>query len=147
MAGIDSTPPTFEDDWAKETTSVQHFFTKYLQEQVSRLVTIVNRERPVQRPDAGRITPNDINGPATAAILAYLEVGYDAPGALRREGPRHDNDFSDISEIRIAPTHNELNCPIPPCLPANIPDAPHHLPPGMGRLLDIQFRLLREELM
>jgi hypothetical protein len=33
-------------------------------------------------------------------------------------------------------------------LPVNIPDGPHHLPAdSMERLLDIQFRLFREEMM
>lgn len=82
------------------------------------------------------------------ARIAQLAQTYDPPGALHNNGPRHDNDFEDISEIRIAPTNDELFCPVAPYMPVFSPHAPHHLPAGsMERHLDIQFRLLREELM
>lgn len=92
-------------------------------------------------------------GTASVAIseegdIAALHNAYEGPGSLRPEGPRHDNDFVDINDIRIAPTHNELISRISPYLPANIHAAPHpYSPESMERLLDIQFRLLREELM
>ena len=76
-----------------------------------------------------------------------LYITYEGPGRLRDKGQRHDNDFEDINEIRIAPTHMELLCRLPPFLPANVFGAPHPAPhSSMQRLLDIQFRLLREEL-
>ena len=76
-----------------------------------------------------------------------LEQTYDPPGHLRPEGPRHDNDFMNIAEIRICPTSEELTCQLPPYLPVTVPGAPHHLPAGsMERHLDTQFRLLREDL-
>jgi hypothetical protein len=76
-----------------------------------------------------------------------MMVDYEGPGEIRSKGPRHDNDFADISEIRVAPTHEELVCRTPPFLPGNFYEAPHHLETGsMARLLDIQFRLLREDL-
>ena len=83
------------------------------------------------------------------ALTSRLEQTYDPPGTLRGGGePRHDNDFTDIRDIRIAPTNEELLCPLPPYLPVFLPTAPHHLPESsMERHLDIQFRLLREELM
>ena len=77
-----------------------------------------------------------------------LEAYYSGPGELREEGPRHDNDFVNIQDIKVAPTDNELLCRLRPFLPANIPNAPHPLPANsMSRLMDIQFRLLREELL
>ena len=82
------------------------------------------------------------------ARIARLAQTYDPPGVLRPDGPRHDNDSLDIEDIRIAPTHQELFCPVQPYLPVFSHDAPHHLPANsMERHLDIQFRLLREELM
>ncbi len=64
------------------------------------------------------------------------------------KGPRHDNDFVDFRIIEVSPTDNELSCALSPFLPANVPNAPHPFPSNsMERLLDIQFRLLREELM
>lgn len=82
------------------------------------------------------------------ALLDALEMTFEGPGQLRRDGPRHDNDFKDITDISIVPTHSEICSSIDPFLPANIPGAAHHLPvDSMSRLVDIQFRLLREEMM
>jgi hypothetical protein len=83
------------------------------------------------------------------ALSSRLSHTYEPPGTLRDGGtPRHDNDSSDIHGIRIAPTHEELLCPLQPYLPVFLPGAPHHLPENsMQRHLDIQFRLLREEMM
>jgi len=83
------------------------------------------------------------------AFTSRLTNTYEPPGTLRDGGtPRHDNDFTDIRDIRIAPTHEELLCPLPPYLPVFLPMAPHHHPVNsMQRHLDIQFRLLREEMM
>ena len=82
------------------------------------------------------------------AFISRLAHTYEPPGALRDGGSRHNNDSTDIQKIRIAPTHEELLSPIAPYLPAFLPMAPHHLPENsMQRHLDIQFRLLREEMM
>jgi len=51
-------------------------------------------------------------------------------------------------EITISPTMQEILCMLNPYLPANRPQAPHHLPSnGITRLLDTHFRLLRHDLM
>jgi hypothetical protein len=88
-------------------------------------------------------------GQIQRAPTSSLELSRDLPGTLRKGGlPRHNNDFADIRDIRIAPTHEELFCAVLPYLPAFLPMAPHYLPEGsMERHLDIQFRLLREEMM
>jgi hypothetical protein len=81
------------------------------------------------------------------AFASHLIHTYEPPGTLRDGGARHNNDFTDIRDIRISPTHEELLCPLLPYLPVFLPTAPHHLPEGsMERHLDILFRLLREEL-
>lgn len=81
------------------------------------------------------------------ALLAQIQTAYDPPGQLRRDGPRHDNDYDDFQSIEIAPTDQELRCKLLPALPINQPVAYHHLPPGtMMRHLDLHFRLYREEL-
>ncbi|KAN0066436.1 hypothetical protein ACQY0O_000530 [Thecaphora frezii] len=78
--------------------------------------------------------------------LAHMQRLFEGPGTLRGDGPRHDNDFTDIGKIKIIPTLAEMRCEILPYLPATVPSAPHHLPEGTyERLLDVQFRLLREE--
>ncbi|KAF9165584.1 hypothetical protein BGX20_000525, partial [Mortierella sp. AD010] len=79
--------------------------------------------------------------------LVYLNLSFDPPGSESLDGPRHDNDHAHIKDIKIVPTQAELICERPPYLPSNdIPGAPHHLPPGWSRQLDIQFRLNREDM-
>ena len=79
--------------------------------------------------------------------LALLATNV-PPGHLRPEGPRHDNDHEDILQISVEPSEAELVCTVAPYIPANVTPAPHHLrSDSMERLLDIQFRLLREELL
>ncbi|CAH1761849.1 12644_t:CDS:10 [Entrophospora sp. SA101] len=72
---------------------------------------------------------------------------YDPPGDLSNDGPRHNNDHSDITKISIIPTKEEILCNREPFLPEVIQDAQHWLPHGPERLLDIRFRLLREDML
>ena len=109
-------------------------------EQVTQIIDRNTRPRTVAAPIPRHAMHNE-------GVLAALQAHYVGPGDERAEGPRHDNDFVDIGKIRIAPTHQELVSRVAPFLPANIPQAPHPFPAeSMERLLDIQFRLLREEL-
>ncbi|KAG8955926.1 hypothetical protein FRC04_006374 [Tulasnella sp. 424] len=79
--------------------------------------------------------------------LLQMQLTYQPPGELREGGPQHENDHASIKDIRIVPPHSELVSTAPTYLPGNVGGAPHHLPSeSMERLLDIQFRLLREEL-
>jgi hypothetical protein len=71
------------------------------------------------------------------------ELPVDLPGVLSRFGPRHDNDHALISNIQILPTISEiLNDERPDFLPTR---AHKHHQSGILRLLDSQFRLLRED--
>jgi hypothetical protein len=67
----------------------------------------------------------------------------DGPGLLSKRGPRHDNDFSDISEIRIMPTVAEILSLRDEYLPTS--DASKFHLPGLQGYLDRHFRLIREE--
>jgi hypothetical protein len=58
----------------------------------------------------------------------------------------HDNDFEEISKISIIPTKEEILCDLPPNLPS-LSDEHHSLQNGAARLLDRQFRLLREDML
>lgn len=71
----------------------------------------------------------------------------DLPGHRSSNGPRHDNDKALITEIRILPTHGEITSMMrPEYLPKRRYDnRAHHLRPGIERILDTQFRLLRED--
>ena len=121
----------------------------HIREDIDRLTSIVERETGlVQRAKQRSTGPTVTNAQRSQARVAQLAQTYDPPGTLREDGPRHDNDFMEIDRIRIAPTHDELLCAVSPYLPVFSRDAPHHCPAdSMQRHLDIQFRLLREELM
>ena len=152
IAGVTSVPPTFDDYLATASPVKRDHIIQHLNNQVDRLISVVQRKNGEMEHMEQQARNMSLTTAPSAAVseglLAALENAYEGPGKLRREGPRHDNDFVDISDIRIAPTHDELTCRIPPFLPANFYGAPHPFPPeSTERLLDIQFRLLREELM
>ena len=71
----------------------------------------------------------------------------DFPGDLSMHGSRHDNDKASILDIKILPTQEEVMCMTrTDYLPMRDYDpSVHHLAPGIHRVLDTQFRLLRED--
>lgn len=149
VTAVSARPALFEDTITELDPRRRNLIIEQIQEDVNRLVSIVQRESDhailLKRPT---IRPSISVAQRREAEIMRLGQTYDPPGELRPEGPRHNNDFSDISEIRIAPTQEELLCSLAPYLPVSLPEAPHHLAPdSIERHLDIQFRLLREELM
>ena len=145
-AGIVLSPPMF-DNFQGIPTPVRDLLVNTLKEKVKRLESIVNRELSKEAHARSRRSAVAASNAPNEGLLAALRGTYDPPGELRLDGPRHDNDFVDISDIRVAPTHKELMCRVEPFLPASLFEAPHPAPAdSMQRLLDIQFRLLREEL-
>lgn len=146
---VSSTPPAFVDPmFAATSPEARNFTITHLRENAQRLLAITEREqKKISRVEERRTVPSSLQftnqGVASALSILYKDEG---PGALRRAGPRHDNDHEDIHDIRIAPTEQELICSHAPYLPANFFEAPHHGPrESVERLLDIQYRLLREE--
>lgn len=127
------------------------FAIRRIRERVAKCTSIAARETgTIDRTTARRAEADALEqqNEATSLVLRMIEAAYAGPGELREGGARHDNDFVDIAKIQVAPTDEELLCLHAPFLPANIPNAPHpHPPDSMARLMDIQFRLLREELM
>jgi hypothetical protein len=147
---IKASPPAFADSIAMSSPEICNLTLAELEKDVGRLRLIADREyghaERMRRPVAHvAVTADQMQ----QALTSRLSHTYEPPGTLRDGGtPRHDNDFTDIRDIRIAPTHGELLCPLPPYLPVFLPAAPHHLPENsVQRHLDIQFRLLREEMM
>lgn len=143
-AGVEATPPSFDNPFNNISPTVREHVIDSVRERIKRLINIVQRDEP-------KLIKSDLKQKKKADVAdrfaPALHAIYEGPGDLRPNGPRHDNDFKHISDIRIAPTHEELTIRIPPFLPANIFAAPHPAPAdSMERLLDIQFRLLREEL-
>ncbi|KAK0470915.1 hypothetical protein IW261DRAFT_1586260 [Armillaria novae-zelandiae] len=134
----------WHDEWARLVVStsfedtidptVQSLTLEKIKESISRLDAIVKREHG-----------NTERRRRLKQLQGTSEEHQSAPGAFRCL--RHDNDCSDIAGIQIIPTQAELVSIAPPYIPVNLPDAPHHLTSNsMERHLDIQFRLLREEL-
>ncbi|KAI6119903.1 hypothetical protein EDD16DRAFT_1579433 [Pisolithus croceorrhizus] len=145
--GVRASPPAFDDPFQGVESRVVDLLINLLREKVDTLKAIVDRELDKQTNSCKAKATVRPTVHADEGLVAALRGSYDPPGELRQEGPRHDNDHVEIYDIRIAPTHQELMCPIEPFLPATLYDAPHPASAeSMERLLDIQFRLLREEL-
>lgn len=138
--------PKFEDPFQSAPAGAREHILNHLRKKIDRLSSIAEREQgKIDRIQTKRHITSSTH--SNDGIIAALALTFEGPGDLRSRGKRHDNDFADISEIRTAPTHEELISPLSPYLPANFHGAPHHHPAeSMSRLLDIQFRLLREEL-
>ncbi|QRV96757.1 Zinc finger, NF-X1-type [Ceratobasidium sp. AG-Ba] len=142
-----STPAGFDDECASYDEELKSFILKNLDRNKSQVISII--ERGLTRISKPPKQVASIGAVSSEALIANLQriSEHDGPGELRDKGPRHDNDHISIQDIRIAPTHQELMCEDDPYLPPNFPGAPHFHPHGsVERLLDIQFRLLREEL-
>jgi hypothetical protein len=138
-------PETRFDDPCTQLTGRQlGYMIALLKDKVNLVVKIVNREESkldARKELSSSLVPSKASSAHNDGLLASLHMVYQPV-----EG-RHDNDHADINDIQIAPTSQELICESS-FIPANVYGAPHHLDIGtMERELDIQFRLLREELM
>ncbi|GJE94480.1 P-loop containing nucleoside triphosphate hydrolase protein [Phanerochaete sordida] len=144
---ITAAQPSFNDPLTSAPLQTREQIVQHLKVKVEQLVSIVNREHAKTERSKQALHSPLASVDSDEGVIAALHNSYVGPGELRPEGPRHDNDHVDIEDIRIAPTHEELVCRIPAFLPSTLYDAPH--PAALDspeRLLDIQFRLLREEL-
>ncbi|KAK6530408.1 hypothetical protein TWF694_003763 [Orbilia ellipsospora] len=82
-------------------------------------------------------------GVAHASLHPAVQANVRLPGDLSGLGPRHDNDHASIADIRILPTAEEIRSIEPEYLPKMGGDTIHL--DRSQRLLDSQFRLLRED--
>ncbi|CUA67624.1 hypothetical protein RSOLAG22IIIB_13485 [Rhizoctonia solani] len=148
VVAIESDPP-FQDELVTYNKDDREFIIKNLQsdkEQILRLVwrgqTVVVINREAQK---SYELPSDANDKLLSELERVFE--YDGPGDHSETGrPRHDNDHTEIDMIQVIPTSDELLCEADPYLPGNFFEAPHyHDPRSIERLLDIQYRLYREE--
>ncbi|CAG8508580.1 12330_t:CDS:10 [Dentiscutata erythropus] len=136
---------TYNEPLASNVVRREYFFT-ILDKEIDNMKKVLNYHR--RNLLSQKTKPNKPNKHEKLAKKVALMLDYDPPGELSKNGPRHDNDFSEISKISIIPTKNEILCDRYPFLPTtNMDDALHHLPKGAERLLDTQFRLLREDMM
>ncbi|KAF9322711.1 hypothetical protein BG006_002122, partial [Podila minutissima] len=77
-----------------------------------------------------------------------MRLAFDPPRKRSANGPSHDNDHVEITNISILPTEQEITCSRAPFLPSNgVPDAHHFLAHGWKRQVDTHFRLYREDMM
>lgn len=74
---------------------------------------------------------------------ADFKLREDGPGALSPDGPRHNNDHANISQIQVMPTQAEIVSARKEYLPRNDLLRLHFS--GAQGLIDRQFRLLRED--
>ena len=95
-----------------------------------------------QRLDLGKSIPSHVRAKAVKE-KATFEAVADMPGELSDQGPRHDNDFASISQIKILPTLSEICAPRSEYLPSFDPKDWHV--DGIEGLLDRHFRLVRED--
>lgn len=92
---------------------------------------------PAQSADSRTAPPNP-------NFAQSLQLAVDLPGSYSQAGIRHNNDFAFITSIKILPTTNEIKSERDDFLPLKGVNSLHHLR-GIHRLLDSQFRLLRED--
>ncbi|KAF8978876.1 hypothetical protein BGZ46_006063 [Entomortierella lignicola] len=120
-----------------------------LASEISRLQKIVNdTERSIANVNSSTFSSQATTLNTNRPNMVYLTQTYDPPGNKSPRGPRHDNDHEDITDIKVLPTRDEITSDRPAFLPSNgVPDAPHFLPPGWKRQLDIHFRLYREDML
>ncbi|KIO21374.1 hypothetical protein M407DRAFT_80478 [Tulasnella calospora MUT 4182] len=146
---ICSSPHRFSDNIVELAVEQRQHAVDQLKKSIKPLVDLVKRSERTKRQAQQEPRWSTSMDPANRqkGLLLQMQVMYEAPGHLREGGPRHENDHESIQDIRIVPPHSELVSTAHSYLPGNIAGAPHHLPSeSMERLLDIQFRLLREEL-
>jgi hypothetical protein len=145
----------FIDGWVPENSHAKNITIDRLQFQITRLAGMVRRE-VVSIPRKDEKTHNDGHlhlhhegyHQPQATLIGPREIRSDTAGHNRELGPRDDNGFEDIQTLVPPPNQDEILSPAPPLPPANSRGAPHHLPAeSMERLLDIQFRLLQEEIL
>lgn len=118
----------FQDPILESQAGIRDFTIEQLGREIHKLRSIVRRESGIadeQRKPKRRAGISDAQ--RQEILVSQLSQAYDPPGDLRDEGPRHDNDFSSIADIRIAPTQEELMCGVDSYLPAVVAGAPHHL--------------------
>jgi len=91
----------------------------------------------------GETIPVQGAGTAVASSQPTFTLTRDLPGELSRDGPRHDNDHQDITNIKILPTMDEISSPREDYLPTTDPSQGHLS--GIHWLIDRHFRLLRKD--
>lgn len=85
------------------------------------------------------------NGPTTKASMSST-TNPTFPLQLPQLDGQHDNQYEDITKIRLFPTTDEIMCDEAQYLPSTNWTAPHIFEDPVQRHLDTHFRLLRHDL-
>ncbi|EMC99766.1 hypothetical protein BAUCODRAFT_348596 [Baudoinia panamericana UAMH 10762] len=96
-----------------------------------------------QRLGLGQALAENQGQNGTAGPRFTFELARERPGALSDDGPRHDNDNENICNISVLSTRQEIESSRTEYLPLADPRELHL--GGLEGLLDIHFRLLRED--
>lgn len=96
-----------------------------------------------RRLGVGKSMGESVNTQSPSKKQELFVLRRDLPGRLSSDGPRHNNDHEEISDILIMPTYDEIITPRLEYLPTT-DSSQWHLPGIRGRL-DREFRLLRED--
>jgi hypothetical protein len=85
------------------------YAVKQIQPSMHRLSRIVERSEQLK---VKTDHPTKSKPKSNEGLIAILELltATEGPGEMREGGSRHDNDFVNIQDIEIAPTHEELVC-------------------------------------
>ncbi|KAG0358760.1 hypothetical protein BG005_001884, partial [Podila minutissima] len=130
-----------ETEWDRRANAI-------MVQEVKRLQRIVSDAEDAVVPLLDVTVADPGAGSDSAHSKTQLRHSFHPPGKRSANGPSHDNDHVEISEINILPTQLEITCSRPPFLPSNgVPDAPHFLAHGWKRQVDTHFRLYREDMM
>ncbi|KAG8357677.1 hypothetical protein FVEN_g4422 [Fusarium venenatum] len=96
-----------------------------------------------QRLDTGKDIPEMMFNTHAPLSRESFVLKRNGPGTLSADGRRHDNDHTDIRNIQIMPTFDEIVSPRAEYLPTKYPSEWHI--GGIRGRLDREFRLIRED--
>lgn len=91
----------------------------------------------------GLLQEEEQEAPTTGVTTSVVSSTY--PRDIDMPRDRHDNDKTDITQIQILPSEDEIRSDHAPFLPSTDLNQPHFLTNGIERHLDTHFRLYRHD--
>ncbi|KAL4908894.1 hypothetical protein BDW74DRAFT_187382 [Aspergillus multicolor] len=129
-----------EEEMARESSDSQ---LNELYENVHKILDVLAMGDRIETVASNRDSSS--SGPKERGMVKAA-TPVDLPGELSKLGPRHGNDHALSGDIRILPTPSEIyHQERADFLPTRITSSNSHHQEGILRLLDSQFRLLRED--
>ncbi|KAL8637451.1 MAG: hypothetical protein Q9228_005277 [Teloschistes exilis] len=91
----------------------------------------------------GLVQEEEQEAPPSGVTTSVVASTY--PRDINMPRDRHDNDKTDITQIQILPSEDEIRSDHAPFLPSTDLNQPHFLTDGVARHLDTHFRLYRHD--